>query len=430
VGDDPTIAELTVSEAVDRLFASDPGTLADPFPVWRRLREEAPVHDQGEMTLVSRHRDVQAVLRNGADTSKGGYRSGSWAEAVRARLPEDSRPLFDQLRGFESMYLVRSDGEDHSRRRRIAHRAFTPRRIAELGVAVERYTNDLLDALAQDEVSDLMRFAYEIPLMAIAGMLGMPHVDRDLIRGWSGRLLINMSSADAGRLRETHRVVNDLRGYVRTGIEENRRNPHKTDLVAALLGAEEGEQLTDDELGAMYANFIVAGFETTMTLIGNGILALMRHQDQWARLCADPALTVGAVDELMRYVSPAQWGVTLPLADLELEDGTAPRGKTIFLIFAAANRDPAVFDGPDDLDITRPNARDHLGFGFGPHFCLGASLARLEARIAFETLARRFPDMALADAGVTWVGDPAIRRPGMLPIRLGRDHGRTSVAAA
>jgi cytochrome P450 len=405
--------------AVERLMSGEADALADANETWRRLREEAPVYDYGPITILSRYEDVRAAFRS-PHMSKNQYVEGSWTEELRARLPEQSRTILTELRSFEAMYVTRSSGEDHIRRRRVAHRAFTPRRIAELADEIQGYTDMLVAELLEQDTPDFMQFAYELPLMAITSMLGMPKVDRERVRGWAGKLLVNLGAADPATLQECYDVIMELREYVRSAIEANRRTDERTHLVSTLMAAEEEQRLSEDELAAIYANFIAAGFETTMNLIGVGFLELLRHPDQWRLLCEDPQRRApNAVEELLRYVSPAQWSLGLPVVDLEFNGHTVPAGRTIFVILAGANRDPDVFSDPERLDIERPNARDHLGLGFGPHFCLGSSLARIEGVIAFRTLAQRFPHAELAEGPIEWGSGSALRRPRRLPVHLG-----------
>jgi cytochrome P450 len=416
-------APSTLDLEVERLFAGESDALANANHTWRRLREESPVYDYGPITLLSRYADVHAAFRS-EHMSKNQYVEGTWTEQLQAGLPEDSRKRLIELRSFEAMYVTRSSGEDHVRRRRVAHRAFTPRRIAELGDEIERYTNMLVGELLEQETPDFMRFAYELPLMAITSMLGMPNVDRDLVRGWAGKLLVNVGAADPETLKQCYDTIMELREYVREAIAANRRAEEHTHLVSTLMAAEEDNVVSEDELAAIYANFIAAGFETTMNLIGVGFLELMRHRDQWRLLCEDPeGRAPNAVEELLRYVAPAQWSLGLPVVDLEFSGHTVPARRTVFTIIAAANRDPEVFTDPERMDILRPNARDHLGLGFGPHFCLGSSLARIEGQIAFRTLARRFPDAELAEESIEWTAGSALRRPRHLAVNLGRDAG-------
>jgi cytochrome P450 len=200
-------------------------------------------------------------------------------------------------------------------------------------------------------------------------------------------------------------------------LVEHRRAPDPGDLVSALVDAEQDERLGSDELAAMFVVLLFAGHETTTNLIGVGMRSLLEQPDQWRALCADPSLAGSATEELLRYVTPVQFGNRLPLVDVEIAGHAVPAGKTVIPLHGAANRDPRVFEDPDAIDIARANAGQHVALGFGPHFCLGASLARLEGRIVFEQLATRFPGLELAAGEPEWVGNASLRRLRELPVR-------------
>jgi cytochrome P450 len=192
--------------------------------------------------------------------------------------------------------------------------------------------------------------------------------------------------------------------------------------VTALMQAQEGDRLADQELTAMFVVLLFAGHETTTNLIGIGLVELLRHRDQWERLCADPSLAASATEELLRWVTPVQWLGRVVTEPFELEGVRLERGQSVFPILAAANRDPEAFADPNRLDITRPDARNHLALGFGPHFCIGNALARLEGTVAFGTLARRFPELELAEDELGWRGNAMLRGLTALPVRLGRER--------
>jgi cytochrome P450 len=410
---------VTLDTSVADILASRPEAMRDPFPVWARLREEQPVHVRPEIVLLSRYADVKALIRDDRRLSSNAFQIGSRAESVRAGLRGEQLEAFEDVAAFEALYLSRSDPPAHDRLRRIAHRAFTPRRIAELGTAVQRYTDELLPE-AGDEVADFMEFAYRLPMMVIADLLGVPQADRELIHGWSGKLGRNRGGTDVPALMEAHAALVQFRAYVRGLVAEHARTPGRTDLVEALVGAEQEENLTTDELTATFVVLLFAGHETTTNLIGGGLQQLMRHRDQWEKLTADPSLVPAAVEELLRWVTPVQWLNRVALEDMQWHGVPIAAGTSVTGILAAANRDPDVFSDPETLDITRPDAKHHIGLGFGPHFCLGASLARLEGTVAIATLARRFPDVELAADPDEWRGNAMLRSLAGLPIRPGR----------
>jgi cytochrome P450 len=216
--------------------------------------------------------------------------------------------------------------------------------------------------------------------------------------------------------------VRSFRAYIADTVAHHRAGSNATDLMTVLLDAEGDDRLDDDELAGAFVQFLFAGHETTSTLIGAGLLALLRAPDEWRALVDDPSLVPNAVEELLRYVSPTQFSVRLVRDPVEFGGVTVEPGRVIFAIQAAANRDGSVFPDPDRVDVRRPEAKQHLAFGLGPHFCLGASLARLEGQIAFAELARRFPDLELVDDNVEWRGGPMLRSPVSVRVRPGRER--------
>jgi cytochrome P450 len=393
------------------LMTSRPAAIADPWPLWRELRETAPVLELGPAFAVTRHADVKAILRDPARFSSDSNRRGTRAAELRSRLDEEQRRAFDEVYDFQGRFVVATDGEAHDRLRRIAHRAFTPRRIAELEAAADRYVDELVDELAQEPVVDLMQLAYRLPLMLIADLLGVPHADRSLIKGWSDRWGRNRGGAETGPLMDAHTAMVEFRAYVEAMIADHRRTPGQTDLVGALLGAEQDERMSAVEIAGMFFVLLFAGHETTTNLIGTGLFELLRNRDQWAKLCADPAgVSPAATEELLRYVTPVQWLNRVATEPVEIAGTAIPEGATVLLLLASANRDPEVFASPGTLDLSRTDAGRHVALGFGPHFCLGASLARLEGRIAFRTLAARFPETELITDAITVEGNAKLRR--------------------
>jgi cytochrome P450 len=410
---------MTLELRWQRLLSSDPEAMAGSFALFAELRESAPVHDFGTMALVTRHADVKPLIRDGARFSNASRRLGTWAEQNRARLPESAREAFDEVTAFEAMYVSRTDGDVHARLRRIAHRAFTPRRIAELEERTRDYVDEMLTALAERDEPDLMVLAYRLPLMLIADLLGVPQADRELIHEWSARLGRNRGGTEEAPLLDACEAMEEFRAYVDEMLASHRRAQDPGDLVSALVGAEQDERLSSAELAAMFVVLLFAGHETTTNLIGVGTRGLLEQRGQWEALCADPSRAAAATEELLRWVTPVQYGNRLPLVDVEVAGTAIPAGKTVITLLGAANHDPRAFADPETIDIGRANAGQHVALGFGPHFCLGASLARLEGRIVFEQLAARFPGMELAGGEPQWIGNASLRRLRELPVHLG-----------
>lgn len=416
----------TPSDELGAIFASDPEAIADPFPVWNQLREAAPVHRHGSVVLVSRYADVKRLQLDGDNLSNRYAIDGTLVAANYAKLNDEQVAAAKEIAAFEALYMPRSDGDTHSRLRGIAHRVFSPRRVAAMRGSIERYTDLLIDELLQTSPVDFRAtFAYRLPMMAIAEMLGVPDEDRETVNQWSNKLARNRGGDDPVAVMEAHAAMLEFRRYIEQVIIPERRANPGTDLVSALMEASEGDRLSDEELTAMFVVLLFAGHETTTNLLSGGLLELLRNREQWQRMVDDPSLVPGAVEELLRWTSPVQWIGRVAANDFTIDDLSISRGESVFLLIAAGNRDPEQFPEPDRLDIGRTNAKTHLSLGFGPHFCLGNSLARMEASVVFTTLAKRFPDVQVVDDAPDWTGNAMLRSLQTLPIVLGDDRGET-----
>jgi cytochrome P450 len=404
---------------VTTLVAGDPAALADPYPVWNMLREAGPVVQVDPTFFVTRYATAKAVLRDSARFSSDSNRRGTRADHLRSQLSDDLLPIFNAMWDFQALFMVACDGEQHDRLRRIAHRAFTPRRIMDLQQRADLYVDRFASQLGDAGEGDLMQLAYQVPLMIIGDLLGVPQEDREQVKEWSNVWGSNRGRTDE-RLRDAWAAMQDFRRYVDRMIERHRDEPDANDLVSALIGAEHDERLTHEEVAATFFVLLFAGHETTTNLISIGTLELLRHPEQWQLLCSDPeGLVANATEELLRFVSPVQWSHRLAVEDVELDGTTIPAGSTVFVSLPAANRDPEVFDDPERLDITRGNAGQHLGFGFGEHYCLGVSLAKLEATAALRALASRYPGLspAVSPDELAWTGHAQLRALAALPVR-------------
>ena len=383
----------------------DPAFNADPYPTYHRLRAEDPVHRTPMgFWILTRYDDVATVLRDARFGRKG------FDELIRDRFGENT---FDQAMLFR-------DPPDHTRLRALVNKAFTPRVIEEMRAKIQKTVDRLLDgvrdARAMDVIADL---AYPLPVSVISEMLGVPAEDRDLFRGWSADIA---RSLDAIVLPTEPEVVergnaarHALSSYFRALIAERRRRPQR-DLLSDLIAAEEqGDKLSEEELMATILLLFVAGHETTVNLIGNGTLALLRNPNQLEALRRSPALIGGAIEELLRYDAPVQRTGRMPNTDVELGGKRIAKGDLVLSLIGAANRDPAHFAEPDRLDLARADNR-HLAFGWSIHFCLGAPLARAEAQAAIGTMARRMPALALATPTPDWREASALRGLKTLPV--------------
>jgi cytochrome P450 len=367
----------------------DPEFVADPYPMYHRLRAEDPVHHSPlGFWILTRYEDVVAVLRDGR------FAKEAIAAFVAKRLGVEVATT-----GIGISMLDR-DPPDHTRLRSLVSKAFTPRVVEGLRPRIQQIVDELLDRAEDQRGMDLIEeFAYPLPVIVICEMLGVPVADQERFRGWSLDLargldatLFGPHSDVAARSRASREA---LTHYFRDLIAERRSAP-RGDLLSALIAAEEaGDTLNEQELLATCILLLVAGHETTVNLLGNGTLALLRHPAELRRLRENPGLIGTAVEELLRYDGPVQRTARIPSADVTIGGRTITAGEMVMPFIGAADRDPAQFPEPDRLDLARADNR-HIAFGWGIHFCLGAPLARLEGQIAIGTLVRRLPKLALA----------------------------------
>ncbi len=382
----------------------DPEFIVNPYPVYHRLRAEDPVHRHPLGFLVlTRYDDVDALLRD-PRFGKGGYQA-----LLAAR--------FGTAAGEPQLFR---DPPDHTRLRTLVSKAFTPRVIEGLRPHVQDIVDGLLDGVAgrraMDVVADL---AYPLPVTVISEMLGVPREENEAIKGWSDDLARSLDAialpVEPAVIERGNAARTALVDYFRDLAAERRRQP-RDDLLSGLIAAEEaGDRLTETELLATCVLLYVAGHETTVNLIGNGLLALLRHPAERARVAADPALLAGAVEELLRYDGPVQRVGRMATTEVDLGGTRIPPGTLVLGLIGAANRDPARFPDPDRLDVTRRIER-HLAFGWGIHVCLGAPLARVEAQIALGTLLRRCPGLTLAATELEWRAGSTLRGLRALPV--------------
>ena len=397
---------------------------ADPYPFYARLRAEAPVcavklPDKQTAYLVTRYDDVAALLKDQRFAKD--MNSAMTPEQLRRQpwVPPMLRPMLQNM--------LDQDDPNHTRLRGLVHKAFTPRRVEQMAERAQAVADGLLDAVeARGQIDLIQQYALPIPVTIIADMLGVPARDRHAFHRWSKAITGNTGTL-WGMLLAIPTMMRFM-GYIRRLVALRRADP-QDDLLTALVQAEEtGDQLSEDELVAMVMLLLIAGHETTVNLIGNGVLALLRSPEQLARLRADPALSKTAVEELLRYESPVEMATQrYARADVELVGAAIPRGSLVFGVLASANRDEAQFPRADELDLARAPNR-HLAFGQGVHYCLGAPLARLEGQIAINTLLRRAPDLRLAAPGaLRWRSGLVLRGLEALPLTFtpaARAYGR------
>jgi cytochrome P450 len=402
------------SSVHDPVNIASPEFKANPFPYYARLRAEAPVYRMILPTkepawLITRYDDVAMVLKDERFVKDV---SNALTSEQIARQPW-FRKVFKTLK----RNMLNQDPPNHPRLRALVHKAFTPRMIELMRDRVSDLTDELLDNVQGRGQFDLIRdYALPLPSTIIAEMLGVPADDRHAFHRWSNALLTAAVSTPA--LLQAIPNIWALLRYMRKIIKK-RRADLKDDLISALIRAEEsGDRLSEDELLAMALLLLVAGHETTVNLIGNGTLTLLEHPEQMELLRSEPTLIRSALEELLRFASPVEMATErYTREDVTISGETIPSGEMVFAVVASANRDDRQFTSPDSLDITRePNK--HLSFGLGAHFCLGASLARMEGQIAISTLLRRLPDlrMTVATDRLRWRGGLLLRGLESLPL--------------
>ncbi|MEU1942402.1 cytochrome P450 [Streptomyces sp. NPDC020125] len=398
----------------------------DPYPAYAWLREHAPVHRTTlpsgvDAWLVTRYADARKALAD-PRLSKNPQRHSAAAHAKgKVGIPGERRA--DLM-----THLLNIDPPDHTRLRRLVSTAFTPRRVAAFAPRVRTLTDQLIDAFQERGEADLIHeFAFPLPIYAICDLLGVPREDQDDFRDWAGAMIRHGGGPRGGVARAVKRIrayLGELIHRKRLELVERREEEDGEDLISGLIRASDhGEHLTENEAAAMAFILLFAGFETTVNLIGNGVYALLRHPEQRAVMQraleeGDERLLAAGVEELLRYDGPveiATWRfATEPLT---LAGQRIAEGEPVLVVLAAADRDPERFAEPDVLDLTRRD-NQHLGYGHGIHYCLGAPLARLEAQTAIATLLRRLPGLRLAaePEELRWRGGLIMRGLRTLPV--------------
>jgi cytochrome P450 len=366
-----------------------PATKADPYPLYARLRQRGLVRSPLGAYAAADHATVASILRDRRFSSspahQPGYRPPSYPpDDPRARLPAGD--------------LLNMDPPDHTRLRRLVTGAFSPRAIAELEPWIREVTVRLLAAADGAGGFDLIdALAFPLPIAVICHLLGVPAEDRAQFRVWGHDVAATLDPQTAAAAQaQTRASERALTGYLQDLVRERRANPDDSILSALIAAEEEGDRLSSGEIVRMAFLLLVAGFETTVNLIGNGAVALLGNPSGWDRLRQDPALVPAAVEEMLRYDSPVQLTVRIAIEDVEVGGTVIAAGRSVFVSIGGANRDPEVFEQPDEFRIDRPDSGRHLSFSLGLHHCLGASLARLEGRIAIEELTRRYPALELS----------------------------------
>ena len=374
---------------------TDPGFIADPYPVYWQLREQHPVlwNDETGQWLISRHRDVDRLLRD-RRLGRTYLHQASHAEMGRLEPPAWHAPFHE----LNDAGMLDREPPDHSRLRRLVLKAFTPRTVEAMRGRIQAIVDGLIDDFGgAGEVELIGDYIEPLPVTVIAELLGVPEADRHLLRPWSADicLMYELNPPEASA-RKAVQASLEFSAYLRDLFAERRARPG-SDLISGLAAVvDDGDQLTEEELIGTCVLLLNAGHEASVNGAGNGWWTLFRHPDRLAALRADPALLPSAIEELLRFDTPLSMFERWVLEPIEVDGVAIPRGGEVALLFGSANRDPAVFPNADELDLSRdPNP--YLSFGAGIHYCLGAPLAKLELGIAFETLMRRVPRLELIE---------------------------------
>ncbi|MFI5836567.1 cytochrome P450 [Micromonospora sp. NPDC051300] len=395
----------TAEPAEDITLLADRMGREDPYPLLHRMRRASPYVALPGLVLAGTHEVCSTVLRDPTMSSER-----QWATLAPA------------ARGPRTRNFLHLDPPDHTRLRRLVSKAFTPRVVATLEPRIRRLTDDLVTAAAargsMEVVADL---AYPLPLRVICELLGVPLADQQLVQEWSARLSEALEPPIPGLVgpavsREAARARTSFIAYFQALIADRRRAP-RDDLVSHLVAVEDAsDRLDSSDILATCILLINAGHETTVNLIANGVLALLRHPAQLAALRAEPGLAAATVEEVLRYDAPVQITSRVARHDTRLGDAEVSAGDMVVLLLGAANRDPAVYPDPDRFDIRRRNPAPHLAFSAGPHFCLGAGLARLEAQIALSAVTDRLREPRLRAGGISYKANLSLRGPQVLTV--------------
>jgi cytochrome P450 len=402
------MAKSDASLSLVRLL--EPEVLANPYPLYHKLRSEDPVHwDRFLHTwVVTRYPDVVNVLHSfSADRTP-----------TPAQLTAMGLSALNPIAQVMVKQMLFMDAPAHTRLRGLASAAFTPGKVEALRQHIQEIANDLLDRVQTRGRMDIIAdFAAPLPAIVTAEMLGVPTEDHANLKKWSADFaeMLGNFQHNPDRIPRVLESTNSLTSYFQAAISKMRQHPRQGLIYSFMTAELDGDRLTDEEIVANSIVTMVGGQETTTNLIGNGLLTLMRNPEQLAQLRDNPSLIPSAVEELLRYESPSQHTGRIAREDVEMADKQIRKGQAVMAIMAAANRDPERFPNPDQLILDRSDNK-HLAFGWSSHFCFGAPLARMEGQIAFETILRRLPNLKITPGPVTWRNNSGLRGLTSLPV--------------
>lgn len=404
-----------MSVAEDVVFNPfDPEFRIDPYPIYERLRNEDPIHKTPfDAWVLSRYAECTEILHD-PRTSSDERNANQYREFLEAQGGNPFGEDWERRRPFLFM-----DPPDHTRLRALVTKAFTPRVVEGLRPRIQQLVDDLIDRAAErGSIEVIEDFAYPLPVTVICEMLGVPAEEHEVFKGWSRELARSLDPElvlPPDVIESRQKAVANFRDYFSGLIAERRRDP-KDDLLSALIAAEElGDKLTEEELITTCVLLLIAGHETTVNLIGNGVLNLLRYPSELEKLREDPALAKTGVEEVLRFDPPVQMTARIALEDIEIRNEILTKGQQAIVLLASANRDPEQFEDPDRFDIARkPNP--HVSFSVGIHFCLGAHLARLEGQIALSNIVRRLRGMTLDPGSLVYKENIVLRGLASLPV--------------
>ena len=384
----------------------------DPYPYYKRLRDEAPVYrvEPFGIYAVSRYDDVMNIVKNPEIFSSKAIQSFLLGNLVAESMSEEEREI------FQSPILISTDAPEHTRMRNLVNRGFTPKRIAALETRIREITRQALDQIDPTDFDLVRDLNVPLPVTVIAELLGVESERITDFKRWSDAIVGGISGTDEESKQLFTESRGQFRAYFKEVVERRRREPGD-DLISVLVRAEEDlGVLTPAQILGFTLLLLVAGNETTTNLIGNTMLALLNNPAQLEKAAADPTLIPGMIEEGLRFDSPIQGLVRTPTRDTELHGVSIPKEAVVMILFASANHDERQFADPDRFDLTR-NSQGHLAFGYGTHYCLGSSLARLETRVAFEELLARFRNFEMIQDHTERIDSFLIRGPRSLRMR-------------
>jgi cytochrome P450 len=384
----------------------DPATINDPIPVLRKLQESEPVYWSEVLRgwVITRYDDVKTVLRN------DNFSADRITPFFESQPPERQAPIKELIR-YLNTWVAFKDPPEHTRLRQLMRTVFTPATVAEMSGFIELAVDHLIAGLeGKQEIDFIEEFAYPLPAMVIMEMLGLPQSDMDLLKDWSNKMQMFIGSATTSPqkyvLAEEGAI--QMAAYFREVIRDREEHPG-SDIITKLLAIRDSDDtLTEDEVIGTSMLFLFGGHETTTNLIGNGVRALLQHPDQLALLRAQPDLIDSAIEEMLRYDGPTGASVRIVKVSHQFHDKWLESGQRVFVMINAANHDLQAFEQPDVFDIVR-DAKTHLTFNFGPHFCMGAPLARLEGKIAINRIIEQFPNLRLSGTGCEYMDTMVMR---------------------